>query len=55
MKYLLVCDLDDTLTGDKDGIEVFNKLVLSEKGEFYLVYSSGRFKDSMIFLIMPKV
>ncbi|MFQ6056090.1 MAG: HAD-IIB family hydrolase [Methanosarcinales archaeon] len=51
MKYLLVCDLDDTLTGDKDGIEVFNELVLSEKKKFYLVYSSGRFKNSMMSLL----
>ena len=51
MKYLLVCDLDDTLTGDKDGIKAFNELVLSEKKKFYLVYSSGRFKNSMMSLL----
>lgn len=51
MEYLLVCDLDDTLTGDKDGIGVFNELVLSEKKKFYLVYSSGRFKNSMMSLL----
>jgi len=51
MKYLLTCDLDDTLIGDKEGIVVFNELVLSKKKKFYLVYSSGRFKDSIISLI----
>ncbi|MEJ2242544.1 MAG: HAD-IIB family hydrolase, partial [Candidatus Bathyarchaeota archaeon] len=49
MNYLLVCDLDDTLTGDKNAIEKFNKIIKSKK--FYLVYSSGRFKSSMISLI----
>lgn len=50
MKYLLVCDLDDTLTGDKSGIRKFNNIVTSKK--FDLVYSSGRFKESMISLIV---
>jgi sucrose-6F-phosphate phosphohydrolase len=49
MKYLLVCDLDDTLTGDKKGIRKFNELICSKK--FFLVYSSGRFKSSIISLI----
>jgi len=51
MKYLLTCDLDDTLIGDKEGIAVFNELMLSKKKKFYLVYSSGRFKKSIISLI----
>jgi sucrose-6F-phosphate phosphohydrolase len=50
MKYLLVCDLDDTLTGDKKGIRKFNELITSKK--FCLVYSSGRFKSSIISLIV---
>jgi sucrose-phosphate synthase len=49
MDYLLVCDLDDTLTGDRQAIKKFNKLIMSKK--FCLVYSSGRFKSSMISLI----
>jgi sucrose-6F-phosphate phosphohydrolase len=49
MECLLVCDLDDTLTGDKIAIKKFNKVVTSNK--LKLVYSSGRFKDSMISLI----
>lgn len=48
MKYLLVCDLDDTLIGDKIGIKKFNEIMSSK---FYLAYSSGRFKSSIISLI----
>ncbi|OQY02127.1 MAG: hypothetical protein B6I26_02025 [Desulfobacteraceae bacterium 4572_130] len=51
MKYILVCDLDDTLTGDKNGIIEFNKTISFNRKFFYLVYSSGRFKDSIISLI----
>jgi sucrose-6F-phosphate phosphohydrolase len=50
MKYLLVCDLDDTLTGDKKGIREFNKIVSTNN--FCLAYSSGRFKSSMTSLIV---
>jgi sucrose-6F-phosphate phosphohydrolase len=49
MNYLLVCDLDDTLTGDKKAIEQFNQIITLKK--FNLGYSSGRFKSSMISLI----
>jgi sucrose-6F-phosphate phosphohydrolase len=49
MKYLLVCDLDDTLTGDKKGIKKFNEIITSKK--FCLAYSSGRYKSSMTLLI----
>ncbi|MGD2066050.1 MAG: HAD-IIB family hydrolase [Candidatus Bathyarchaeota archaeon] len=49
MKYLLVCDLDNTLTGDKKAIRKFNELICSKK--FCLVYSSGRFKSSITSLI----
>jgi sucrose-6F-phosphate phosphohydrolase len=49
MKYLLICDLDDTITGDKKGLRKFNKILTSNK--FCLVYSSGRFKSSIISLI----
>jgi len=51
MKYILSCDLDDTLIGDKEGMNVFNELMLTKRKEFFLVYSSGRFKDSIISLI----
>ena len=51
IKYLLVCDLDETLTGDKKGIKKFNEIVSSNKEKFYLVYSSGRFKNSITSLI----
>jgi len=49
MKYILVCDLDDTLTGDKEAIEKFNYVL--PISNFYLVYSSGRFMKSMMSLI----
>jgi sucrose-6F-phosphate phosphohydrolase len=49
MKYLLICDLDDTLIGEKSGVRNFNKVAISKK--FHMVYSSGRFKDSMVSLI----
>jgi sucrose-phosphate synthase len=49
MKYILVCDLDDTLTGNREAIEKFNEVVAASK--FYLVYSSGRFLQSIISLI----
>jgi sucrose-6F-phosphate phosphohydrolase len=48
MKYLLTCDLDDTLIGDKEGVMEFNKTVSSQREKFYLAYSSGRFKNSII-------
>ena len=51
MKYILVCDLDDTLTGDKNGIIQFNRMISFNREDFYLIYSSGRFKDSIISLI----
>ncbi|MGD9130436.1 MAG: HAD-IIB family hydrolase [Candidatus Bathyarchaeota archaeon] len=50
MKYLLVCDLDDTLTGDKKGVRKFNEAITSKK--FCLAYSSGRYKSSMTSLIV---
>jgi sucrose-6F-phosphate phosphohydrolase len=50
MKYLLVCDLDDTLTGNKKAVIDFNRAIDSKK--FCLVYSSGRYKSSMTSLIV---
>ena len=49
MRYLLVCDLDDTLTGDKKAIRNFNAIITSKK--FCLAYSSGRYKSSISSLI----
>lgn len=54
MKYILVCDLDDTLTGNREAILEFSRTLVSHRGIFYLVYSSGRFKQSMISLIHEK-
>jgi sucrose-6F-phosphate phosphohydrolase len=50
MKYLLVCDLDDTLTGDKRGSRRFNEIISPTK--FCLAYSSGRYKSSITSLII---
>jgi len=49
MKYLLVCDLDDTLTGNKEGIKKFNETITD--ADLSLAYSSGRFMESMKCLI----
>ena len=51
MEYILVSDLDETLTGDREGILKFNKIMLANRRKFYLVYSSGRFKDSILSVI----
>ncbi len=51
MEYVIVSDLDETLTGDKEGIRQFNKIILSHREKFYLVYSSGRFKESILSVI----
>ena len=51
MEYILVSDLDETLTGNKEGIRQFNKIMLSNRKKFYLVYSSGRFKESILSVI----
>jgi sucrose-6F-phosphate phosphohydrolase len=50
MKYLLVCDLDDTLTGNKKAILMFNETIASNK--FCVAYSSGRYKSSITSLIV---
>jgi len=51
MEYVLVSDLDETLIGDKEGILQFNKIMLSHREKFYLVYSSGRFKESILSVV----
>jgi sucrose-6F-phosphate phosphohydrolase len=51
MRYILISDLDGTLTGDKEGIALFNKTMCSNKEKFYLIYSSGRFKESILSVI----
>lgn len=51
MDYILISDLDDTLVGDKNSLEKFNNLIISKRENFFLVYSSGRFKNSMLSLI----
>jgi len=51
MDYILISDLDDTLVGDKNSLEEFNNLIISRRENFFLVYSSGRFKNSILSLI----
>ncbi|MBU1428200.1 HAD family hydrolase, partial [bacterium] len=51
MEYVLVSDIDETLTGDEEGIRQFNKIMLANREKFYLVYSSGRFKESILSVI----
>jgi sucrose-phosphate synthase len=51
MDYILISDLDDTLLGDKNSLEEFNNLIISIRENFFLVYSSGRFKNSILSLI----
>lgn len=51
MDYILISDLDDTLLGDKNCLEEFNNLIISKKEKFFLVYSSGRFKNSILSLM----
>lgn len=49
--YILVCDVDDTLTGDREGLNLFNKVISAYREHFYVVYSSGRFKESLLSVI----
>lgn len=51
MDYILISDLDDTLVGDKKSLEEFNDIITSNRENFFLVYSSGRFKNSMLSLM----
>ena len=50
-EYLLISDVDDTLTGDREAIKEYNYIISEKRSEFYLVYSSGRFRDSLISVI----
>ena len=35
MEYVLVSDIDETLTGDEEGIRQFNKIMLANREKFY--------------------
>ena len=42
MKFLLVTDLDNTLTGDNEATLILNQRLANLRGGFYLVYATGR-------------
>jgi sucrose-6F-phosphate phosphohydrolase len=45
---LLVSDLDNTLLGDDDDLGAFSKWFEAERDQFRLVYTSGRFVESIM-------
>ena len=48
MDYILISDLDDTLIGNDKSLQKFNYVMSSLRDKFFLVYSSGRFKGSLL-------
>ena len=48
MDYIFISDLDDTLIGDDKSLQKFNDVMTSLRDKFFLVYSSGRFKGSLL-------
>jgi len=42
VKFLLVTDLDNTLTGDNEATLILNQRLANLRGGFYLVYATGR-------------
>lgn len=48
MKYILISDLDDTLIGNEESLQKFKSLITSFREKLFLVYSSGRFKESIL-------
>lgn len=49
--YIVICDVDGTLTGDANGISQFNRVVALHRNNLYVVYSSGRYKESLLEII----
>jgi len=48
MDYIFISDLDDTLIGNDKSLQKFNDVMTSLRDKFFLVYSSGRFKGSLL-------
>lgn len=48
MEYILISDLDDTLIGNEKNLKKFKDILSSVRDKFFLVYSSGRFKGSLL-------
>lgn len=48
MNYILISDLDDTLIGNDESLRKLNHFISSVREKFFLVYSSGRFKESIL-------
>jgi len=51
MNYILISDLDDTLIGNDESLQKFNNVMSSLRDKFFLVYSSGRFKESILSVV----
>jgi sucrose-6F-phosphate phosphohydrolase len=51
MNYILISDLDDTLIGNDKSLQKFNDVMTSLRDKFFLVYSSGRFKGSLLSVV----
>ena len=48
MDYIFISDLDDTLIGNHKSLQKFNDVMSGMRDKFFLVYSSGRFKGSLL-------
>lgn len=48
MDYIFISDLDDTLIGNTKSLQKFNNVITPLRDKFFLVYSSGRFKGSLL-------
>ncbi|MEJ2306956.1 MAG: HAD-IIB family hydrolase [candidate division WOR-3 bacterium] len=51
MDYIFISDIDDTLIGNDQSLRRFNNVISSLREKFFLVYSSGRFKGSLLSVV----